>query len=414
MRRRRRRSDKKATVMEAIADTLKSAIRTTPIVILAGALLVFWQGNKLPAGIIGAITSTAFFILILGMSLTFWFNRSRVFFILLVLFTSFLGLMIFPADTINNQLILHATYSLTCILLPLNLLFFFSLPERGILSIWGKRHFGIIFFQILFVSGIVSSKDPDLIAQLNGNFFTLPAAFSTPIPDAAVLLFALVAILLFSKRHKGPPLFKTAVLGSLSAVVLALNFQATTYALPLFYAAAGLILILSVIQDSYSMAYVDELTELLSRRALNEELPRLSDSYVIAMVDVDHFKKFNDTYGHDAGDDVLRLIASRLMKVTGGGKSFRYGGEEFTILFPGKGIDEIMPHLEHLRERIAKHEFVLRQDAKDKSPRKKLNVTISIGVAEFGEKYKSPDEVLKQADAALYRAKENGRNRISV
>jgi diguanylate cyclase (GGDEF)-like protein len=412
--RRRRHSDKKAIVIEAIANTLKSALWTTPFVILAGALLIFWQGKQISEGIIGTLASAAYFILGLGMSLTFWFNRSRVFFILLILFISLFGLTAFPADNIRNQQVFSAIYSLTSLLIPANLLFFFFLPERGILSIWGKRHFGIVFFQILFVSGIVSSRDQDLVAQLNSHLFTLPDVLRTPLPDAAVLLFAFVTILLCIKRHKGTASFKPAVLGSLSAATLGLHFQATNHALPLFYAAAGLILTLSVIKDSYSMAYVDELTELLSRRALNEELLRLSGKYVIAMVDVDHFKKFNDTYGHDAGDDVLRLIASLLKKVTGGGKAFRYGGEEFTILFPGKSIDEIMSHLESLHKHIAKHEFTLRKSAEDKSPRKKLSITISIGVAENGEKHKNPHEVLKEADAALYRAKEKGRNRISI
>jgi len=77
-----------------------------------------------------------------------------------------------------------------------------------------------------------------------------------------------------------------------------------------------------------------------SRRALIERLPSLGRRYTVAMVDVDHFKNFNDTYGHDAGDQVLRMVASRLGEVSGGGTAFRYGGEEFTILFPGKGGKE--------------------------------------------------------------------------
>lgn len=411
MRRRRRRSDKKATWIQAIAGTLTSALRTTPIIILLVALVILWQREQMPAGFLNAIPSTAFFILVLGMVLTFYFNRSRVFFMLFILFVSFVGLMAFPADNINSQLPLHALYALTGILIPLNLLFFFSLPERGILSIWGKRHFGIIFFQVFFAAGIVASRDQDIIAQLNSNIFMLPV-LRTPLSDIAILVFTFVGVMLFVKRYKGSPSFKIAVWGSLIAVALSLHFQLISYALPLFFASAGLMLILSVIQDSYSMAYHDELTELFSRRALNEELMRLGGNYVIAMLDVDHFKKFNDTHGHDAGDDVLRLVASHMKNVTGGGKAFRYGGEEFTILFPGKSISEIMPYLEQLRERIAKYEFILRRHDKQKKVWKKLHVTISIGVAEAGENQQTPEEVLKKADAALYRAKEKGRNCI--
>lgn len=409
MRRRRRRSDKKATWIQAIADTLTSTARTVPITILLGALVILWQRGQMPAGVLSAIPSTSFFILVLGMILTFCFNRSRAFFVLFILFISLVGLMAFPADNINNQLPLNAMYLMTSILIPLNLLFFFSLPERGILSIWGKRHLGIIFFQAFFVAGIVSSRDRDIITQLNSDIFTLPV-LHTPLPDIAVLIFTFVGVLLLTKRYKGNFSFKITILGVLAAVAFSFHFQAITYALPLFSASAGLILILSVIQDSYLMAYHDELTGLLSRRALNEELLRLGGNYVIAMLDVDHFKKFNDTYGHDAGDDALRLVAILMKNITGGGKAFRYGGEEFTILFSGKNIGEIMPHLEKLRERIAKYEFTLRQIDRQKDSHKRLKVTISIGVAEVDENHQTPDEVLKKADAALYRAKENGRN----
>lgn len=83
--------------------------------------------------------------------------------------------------------------------------------------------------------------------------------------------------------------------------------------------------------EAYQMAFRDELTGLPGRRALNERMQRLGRNYVIAMTDVDHFKKFNDTHGHDVGDQVLRLVASRLSKVTGGGRAHRYGGEEFAL-----------------------------------------------------------------------------------
>ena len=96
------------------------------------------------------------------------------------------------------------------------------------------------------------------------------------------------------------------------AVFAALSWRAAGPGQELWLATAGLILVVAVIEASYMMAYRDGLTELPSRRALNEALPRLSGQFTVAMVDVDHFKRFNDTYGHDAGDHVLRLVAARL------------------------------------------------------------------------------------------------------
>jgi len=189
-------------------------------------------------------------------------------------------------------------------------------------------------------------------------------------------------------------------------------------------AAAALILVIAIIQDSHNMAFRDDLTKLPSRRALNEQLPCLGSRYAIAMVDVDHFKHFNDNYGHDVGDQVLKMIASKLMDVTGRGRTFRYGGEEFTIIFPGKGVEEAAQHLEKLRQVVAEYQMYLRDNDRpkddgrgkgrrsNKRPERYVSVTVSIGVAEAGGRLSTPHEVIKAADEALYKAKNKGRNQV--
>src|SRR5215475_3125232 len=97
---------------------------------------------------------------------------------------------------------------------------------------------------------------------------------------------------------------------------------------------AGLIVAAAIVENSYRLAYHDELTLLPGRRAFNEAVMHLEHPFVIAAVDIDHFKSFNDTHGHDTGDQVLKLVAARLAEVGGGGRAFRYGGEEFTVIFP--------------------------------------------------------------------------------
>ncbi|MCF5498398.1 GGDEF domain-containing protein, partial [Pseudomonas syringae] len=179
----------------------------------------------------------------------------------------------------------------------------------------------------------------------------------------------------------------------------------------------------AVAHEAYQMAFRDELTGLPGRRALNERMQRLGRNYVLAMSDVDHFKKFNDTYGHDVGDQVLRLVASKLSKITsGGGKAYRYGGEEFAIVFAARTLDECLPHLEAIRETIANYQIQLRnkdhrpQDDQQGRQRRggphagSVSVTISIGVAERQPEHRSAEEVLKCADQALYAAKGAGRN----
>lgn len=193
-----------------------------------------------------------------------------------------------------------------------------------------------------------------------------------------------------------------------------------------FCAASALIQIMAVIQDSYNMAFRDELTGLLSRRVLNERLTGLGSRYAIAMVDVDHFKNFNDTHGHDVGDQVLKMVGARLMDITGGGSPFRYGGEEFTVLFPGKSAKDAQPHLERLRLAIADYRMTLRAEDRPKDEERgksrrsgsrnsgEVSVTVSIGVAEPGERHGTPRDVIKAADEALYRAKNKGRNQTCL
>jgi GGDEF domain-containing protein len=140
------------------------------------------------------------------------------------------------------------------------------------------------------------------------------------------------------------------------------------------------------------------------------------------MLDIDHFKKFNDKYGHDVGDQVLKLVASKLKAVGGGGKAYRYGGEEFSIIFPGKSIDTCMEHLEAVRKAVEGARLTLRaKDRPKKKPKvkpkkataqKTVSVTISIGAATRSKKAKKPGAVMELADKALYRAKKKGRNQV--
>ena len=172
------------------------------------------------------------------------------------------------------------------------------------------------------------------------------------------------------------------------------------------------------------MAFRDGLTGLPNRRALEEQLRALAPPYAVAMVDVDHFKKFNDTHGHDIGDQVLKLVGGRLSAAAKDGVAYRYGGEEFSVLFPGASVDEAAKELEDIRDAIATYRMAVRSTDRPKQPdegakrrgaggsEKMLSVTVSIGVA-GPRSGATPQHVIKAADEALYRAKQAGRNRVS-
>jgi GGDEF domain-containing protein len=180
----------------------------------------------------------------------------------------------------------------------------------------------------------------------------------------------------------------------------------------------------SVIKDSFIMAFKDELTGIPSRRALMQYVQTLGRKYTVVMSDIDHFKKFNDTYGHDVGDEVLKLVATKLNKVTGGGKAFRFGGEEFIIVFPRKTSAEVLPFVEVVRQTIADYDIALRAKPRPPKPKKPptkkprkdklVKVTTSFGIAQRNKEHADFSSVMKQADIALYAAKKAGRNCVKT
>lgn len=207
------------------------------------------------------------------------------------------------------------------------------------------------------------------------------------------------------------------------AIAAALSAPTGSTARGLWVLGGALVLLIALVESAYAMAFHDELTGLPTRRALKQALAGLAAPYAIALVDVDHFKSFNDRYGHDVGDQVLRMVASRLGAVGGGGQAFRNGGEEFVIVFAESGKPDVLPHVEDVRARIAGAAFALRtlprpSNKKALSARGKgrkatdhLQVTVSVGVAGSSAN-KSAEDVMKAADKAMYRAKEEGRNRV--
>ncbi len=240
-------------------------------------------------------------------------------------------------------------------------------------------------------------------------------------------LFLCVLILLVVQYLRAPrPLHAALISGLLGIFWMLPQTFILPFTLNIMCSQVMLMIAAAVAHEAYQMAFRDELTGLPGRRALNERMQRLGRNYVIAMTDVDHFKKFNDTHGHDVGDQVLRLVASRLSKVTGGGRAYRYGGEEFALVFAGKTAEECVPHVEAVREVIANYVMHLRDQHSrpqdDTAGRQRragssggtVSVTISIGVAERQAEHRNPEAVLKSADQALYSAKSAGRNCVMV
>ncbi len=244
------------------------------------------------------------------------------------------------------------------------------------------------------------------------------AGIAWPTPFTVVAVAALVLAGRFALRRTAfDAVLLVGILGAAAAHQVATDV-ARSQAVVLAVAVA---LLVGWAEETYRLAYHDTLTGLPGRRALDEAMTQLGERYVIAMLDVDHFKRFNDRFGHDAGDQVLRMVASEIARAGGGGEAFRYGGEEFTVLFAGATIDEARTALEEVRRAIAERVFALRAPDRPRkrpsSPRPaartiRTHVTVSIGLAAPNAKRSTPAAVREAADRALYRAKDAGRNRV--
>jgi two-component system cell cycle response regulator len=128
----------------------------------------------------------------------------------------------------------------------------------------------------------------------------------------------------------------------------------------------------------------------------------------VLVADIDHFKSINDSYGHDAGDNVLREFAARFRRNTRGiDLACRVGGEEFIIIMPETTLDKALQVGERLRDCIASELFRANTDTR-------LSVTASVGIATLERSDDSVEALLKRADSALYAAKRDGRNRVVV
>lgn len=289
------------------------------------------------------------------------------------------------------------------------------IKDRGVLSIHSFTRVillascGLFAYLWLLLSGFATENVP------TSSVFYLWLKYM-PIELPIVILFL---ILSFKALYQAS-LLVSALLVSLTIWTLYF-YQLVPLTWPIILSFLAIYYLLVVIVESYFLAYRDELTRLPSRRALNQLALSLGRKYTLAMLDIDHFKKFNDTYGHDIGDQVLKLVAAKLAKVKSGGKVFRYGGEEFTVVFPRKEQSQVFAELDSLRQSIADYKIVIRQpirknkqarNAKTKSQEKTISVTISIGVATRTSK-QNFEQTLKASDQALYRAKNNGRNNVS-
>lgn len=358
-----------------------------------------------------------------------YYNRSRLLTLSLIFIITYYliqyGLQV--SLTEPRALFIYTSINLA---LPLSALLLLILPERGLFNRYGVMVFSIIPLQLIIAVVVFNVYSPSIIITTIQSYFSIHPFDNYVLSVNGSIFYLISALIGFYALYKKDnettaTLFFSVIIGFIAFTCFYLDKISVV-----MFSVAGFIFIISLMRNSFDMAYRDDLTGLLGRRALNERLKGLGKRYVIAMMDVDHFKKFNDTYGHDVGDDVLKVVAKEIAAVRGGGTAYRYGGEEFCIVFSGRDIEYARPYLEEVRKNIGSYKMALRdaehrpkstETAKERRGRrskkregKTVSVTISIGVATPGENISKADAVLKVADQALYKAKQKGRNCLAV
>jgi diguanylate cyclase (GGDEF)-like protein len=398
------------------AWNLAAGVALPMVAIGVGALLARPLARLTPEALVVA-AALPLFLALVGIALAARFDRGRSLHALVLAASAYLALRLL--DGAHDSLAVRLTWALLCASVPVVFTALALLPDRGAIAPWRDAR-SLLLVLPLALGAIASVAGGETLLAL----FALPLgplAGSSPIPPLAQVLFAIGAALLYGRFYAQPTLPRGALLGALVAVAIALHRVAEPALVVGMLGSTFLLLTLGVLQESWSVAYVDPLTGLPGRRALEERLRDLGPRYAIAMVDVDHFKRFNDTHGHHVGDEVLRLVAAHLREVGGGGLPFRYGGEEFTVVFVGTDAGAALPHLEALREEIADARFAKRRSDRRGDPagepgtgnEAEFAISVSIGLAGGGAGT-PPHAVIDAADAALYAAKRGGRNRTEM
>lgn len=412
--------------METVVLTLQQRhfvlIMLLPAVSMTLTLIYHQDVHRLIS--FGVILPFLPYLLVLpGLGLTWSFNNGREFNLLGVMGMTYWVLREFiwqPNLTIPAQSLL---FVLICLLLPINFLTHTLMQERGMLRWQVIKRLSISLVQLLILAMLFALPFGSIQQMLSTVLWNNPWPQYVMLPQPAIVAIGITLIAILFQLRQQTHVLQLGNLMAFIAFSLGLNNVSQPDSASLFFSIAMSSILIAVVFNSYNLAYLDELTHLPTRRALKQHLVALGRHYSIAMIDIDHFKKLNDTYGHAVGDQVLRMVAAHLAKVGGGGQAFRYGGEEFTILFATLDAKEAMPYIDELRSQLAQTPFILRHrqrpQHRPEHPIKqkrgeKITVSFSAGIASPQAAADTPLAVMQLADKALYTAKHKGRNRVQV
>ena len=387
--------------------------KAAPFIVLLTAWYISMKSEGMSIAMRSLLSILPYVFALLTIILSIWFQNGNYFYFSCFILASY----IFLAALSDKPAAIIEVTRILSLFLPVNALWLNFSQERGIASSYGRNKAIIIVAQIIWLLTVAIGKSKTVLPET-----TAQAVINLKAP--AIALFILCIFVLFMDYFLKLNYSSLVYIAILFSNFIMLHFAHKPVIVSVFTSAAFVVILISLLEISYSLAFYDPLTGVLSRRALEKELLKLGSKYCIAMIDIDHFKHINDCFGHDVGDEVLKMVASVLYQKAGKFKVFRYGGEEFVVLFAGMSYNNVVPELENIRKAIAQRAFIIRDKNRPKEKPKKvsgnvsklgksINITVSIGVAQKNSQLKTPYDVIKKADEALYKSKNSGRNCIT-
>jgi diguanylate cyclase (GGDEF)-like protein len=367
------------TAGQTLPDWLAHALHTAPLpVFVGGALLgLLWERGPLVLGVI--------VVALADLALAYFGDRAAL-------------------DAVG-------------LLLPLNLGVLAWLGQVRLLTARGASWLAVMMFQ----AGVVAMLQHPELAAVATALERPPLGTWTALPPLAVVTFAVALGLVLARFLVSGRLLAAGPAWALLASFLALEGAAAGRPARIHLVIAGLLLVADAALAPRRVAYLDAVTRLPGRLALNEALSRLPRLYALARVDIDDFRRFREEYGGDAARRILRHVAAKLTQVNGGGEAFYCEGHAFAVVFRYSSAATAARHLDVVRRAVEVATLDVRvperpragQSGRASAVEWTVAVTISIGLAQPERNGAGPHEVLIAAERALDSAKEVGLNRVA-
>jgi GGDEF domain-containing protein len=404
-------------------------MRRVVALFLPGGLVTFTavlllRPGAVPAPVIPHIRAFSPLVLAAGVFLGWHYDQSRIVCALLVLTIADAALWWAAIGAPQSGDFALTIVGVLAVLLPVNLVAYSALNERGPLRSRCLRRLVPILAQVIAVGLLARGNWPAITVWLNHSFIAAVRTEWTAIPLAGLAVFGLAILFLTIRCALYQDFVGVGFMWALVSAFWALHGALRGWDPTPFFAAGGWVLIGSLIGTGNRTGEYDDLTELPGWRALREALLQQGGRYALALVSVDHFSHLRSTLGRQVGDQVLRMVATQLRRISGGGTAHRFGRETFAVLFTDVPAVEAVSHLDAARRTIASYCFVLRGPGRPRNkpavptpptgPRVAVTVTVSVGMAERDCLASRPRHVIRAARQALWHAIESGRNLVSV